>query len=104
QTTGEWIWSIVDTCLAAPGLALSAIVAVVLLVTGIVTLTMDAPSSLESVAWFVIVAAVIKLLFLGFLFRMTWRRGIAETAAQKVSSKATSVNKINKRGQSIKGQ
>jgi hypothetical protein len=91
QTMGEWIWSFVDTCLAAPWTTLAAIVALGLLGVGIALLIMQAreeiPVAFEAVAWAFILVAIAKLCFLGFFFRTAWKRVLAQTAADKFSRK-----------------
>jgi hypothetical protein len=80
---------VIDTCLAAPWIARRALSAVLLFIAGIVIRVLPATgsestdSTLKAVAGCMIVAASLGLLWLGFLLRPTWKRVVAQNAAQR---------------------
>lgn len=87
QTWGDVFWCAIDTCLAAPGLFLSGLVAIFLIVACVVivissSLSGRLPESIYGLAVFGIVLLTLKLAVLGFLFYPVWRRVLARREAE----------------------
>ena len=90
KTRGEFIWSVIDTCLAVPWMVMSGLVAFGLIVAGITILVLegirsepDSPTTFVEIAVIMVLAGSLKLAFWGYLIWMRWKRVVAETAAEK---------------------
>jgi hypothetical protein len=90
QTWGEVLLGVIDTCLAAPRLALSGLTGILLFVMGVVSLILEATESVPanfaagSMGVCAMIVASVKLLLLGYLLRPIWKRVVAENASQRM--------------------
>jgi len=97
QTSGEWFWSIVDTCLIRPFSALSVIGGLVLIgifVWLLATETGPADeerrnvSGLEAVATFGILIVSAGLIFRGFVLWLTWKQVLVVNERRRAAEQA----------------